>query len=82
MSSVEKVTVELAERSYDILFCPIDSPEAVSAFAALPQKNILVTADSNTAQYLDRLTAALTAAGKTVYHLVFPAGEASKRTKP
>ena len=78
MNSVEKVTVELSERSYDIVFCSIDSASAVSAFAALPQKNILVTADSNTAQYLDRLTAALTAAGKTVYRLVFPAGEASK----
>ena len=78
MYSSEKVTVELGERSYDIIFNSIESDGVIAAFAALPQKNVLVAADSNTAQYLDKLTASLQSAGKTVYSWVFPAGEASK----
>ena len=78
MNSSEKVTVELGERSYDIIFNAIESNAVVEAFAALPQKNVLIAADSNTARYLDKLAASLQAAGKTVYSWVFPAGEASK----
>ena len=78
MNSSEKVTVELGERSYDIIFNSIESGSVIEAFADLPQKNVLIAADSNTAQYLDKLTASLQAAGKTVYSWVFPAGEASK----
>ncbi len=78
MNSSEKVTVELGERSYDIIFNSIESNAVVDAFAALPQKNVLIVADSNTARYLDKLTSSLTSAGKTVFHWVFPAGESSK----
>ena len=78
MSSSEKVTVELGERSYDIIFNSVESDAVIAAFAALPQKNVLVAADSNTAQYLDKLTASLQAAGKRVHSWIFPAGEASK----
>ena len=70
--------VELGERSYDIIFDTIDSPQTIAAFAALPQKNVLISADSNTAKYLPLLTAALEKSGKTVYSWVFPAGESSK----
>ena len=49
-----KVRVELGERSYDIIFSAVDSPQSIAAFAALPQKNVLITADSNTARYLPR----------------------------
>ena len=78
MSAAEKVTVELGERSYDIIFDSIAGSNVIAAFAALPQKNVLIAADSNTSQYLDQLSGALQAAGKTVYSWVFPAGEASK----
>ena len=78
MNTFEKVTVALGERSYDIVFDPIESSDVINAFAALPQKNVLIVADSNTAQYLDRVSASLKAAGKTVYSWVFPAGENSK----
>ena len=78
MNCSEKVTVELGERSYDIIFNSIESSSVIDAFAALPQKNVLVAADSNTALYLDKLSASLQVAGKTVYSWVFPAGEASK----
>ena len=74
----DNVRVELAERSYDIIFQAVDAPQTIAAFAAMPQKNVLIAADSNTAQYLPRLTAALEKSGKTVYQWVFPAGEASK----
>ncbi len=70
--------VELGERSYDIIFDAVDSPQTIAAFAALPQKNVLISADSNTAKYLPVLTAALEKSGKTVYSWVFPAGESSK----
>ena len=78
MNSSEKVTVALGERSYDIIFNAIESDAVIAAFAALPQKNVLIAADSNTAQYLDKLSASLRAAGKQTYFWVFPAGEASK----
>ena len=78
MNSSEKVTVSLGKRSYDIIFNALESNTVISAFAALPQKNVLVAADSNTVQYLDKLTASLQAAGKNVYSWVFPAGESSK----
>ena len=78
MNSVEKVTVELKERSYDIIFDSLDSANVVASLATLPQKNILVVADSNTSIYLNKITSSLTIAGKTVYTWVFPAGEASK----
>jgi len=66
MNRTEKVTVELGERSYDIIFDSVESDAVISAFAALPQKSVLISADSNTAQYLDKVTASLQAAGKTV----------------
>ena len=50
MNSSEKITVSLGERSYDIIFNALKSNTVISAFAALPQKNVLVAADSNTAQ--------------------------------
>lgn len=78
MNRTEKVTVELGERSYDIIFDSVESDAVISAFAALPQKSVLISADSNTAQYLDKVTASLQAAGKTVYSRIFPAGESSK----
>ena len=78
MNIVEKVTVELKERSYDIIFDSLDSANVVASLATLPQKNILVVADSNTSIYLNKITSSLTIAGKTVYTWVFPAGEASK----
>ena len=78
MDTSEKVTVALGERSYDIIFDSLESDSVVSAFAALPQKNVLISADSNTAMYLEKLTGSLQAAGKTVYSWVFPAGESSK----
>ena len=78
MNMVEKVTVELKERSYDIIFDSLDSANVVASLATLPQKNILVVADSNTSIYLNKITFSLTSAGKTVYTWVFPAGEASK----
>ena len=78
MNTSQKVTVALAERSYDIIFDALESPSVVAAFAALPQKNVLIAADSNTSIYLDKLTCSLKAAGKTVCSWVFPAGESSK----
>ncbi len=75
---MEKITVELGERSYDILFNAISSNTVIEAFTALPQKNVLIIADSNTAQYLDKLSSSLKEAGKIVYSWVFPAGEGSK----
>ena len=78
MNIAEKVTVELGERSYDIIFNSIESASVIAALAALPQKNVLVVADSNTSIYLEKVTSSLIAAGKTVYSWVFPAGEASK----
>ena len=78
MSEVPRVRVELGKRSYDIIFCAVDSPAAMAAFAALPQKNVLIAADSNTAQYLPRVKSAMEKSGKTVHTWVFPAGEASK----
>ena len=73
-----KVRVELKERSYDIIFDTVESIAVQSAFAALPQKNVLICADSNTAIYLPRVRAALEKSGKIVHDWVFPAGEASK----
>lgn len=72
------VEVKLAERSYDIIFSAVDSEQCIAAFTALPQKNVLVVADSNTAQYLPRITGALKKSGKQVYSWTFPAGENSK----
>ena len=66
MKTVEKVTVELGDRSYDIIFSSLEDRAVIEAFAALPQKNVLIAADSNTAQYLDRVSNSLKAAGKTV----------------
>ncbi len=40
MNCSEKVTVELGERSYDIIFNSIESSSVIDAFAALPQKNV------------------------------------------
>lgn len=74
----EKVRVDLGDRSYEILFTPLQSDAAVGAFSALPQKNILLTADSNTAAYLPLAAGALEKAGKQVNTFVFPAGESSK----
>ena len=76
--SSDRVRVELAERSYDIIFDAVDSPAVIEAFSALPQKNVLIAADSNTAQFLPRTRAALEKSGKVVYEWVFPAGESSK----
>lgn len=78
MNNAEKVSVELGERSYDIIFSSITDSDVIDAFAALPQKNVLVVADSNTAQYLEKVSTALRSAGKTVFSWIFPAGEASK----
>lgn len=78
MKEVPRVRVELGKRSYDIIFSAVDSPAVLEAFSALPQKNVLITADSNTAQYLPRVAAAMEKSGKTVYSWVLPAGEASK----
>ena len=78
MSIVEKVTVDLKERSYDIIFDAIDSNNVVTSLASLPQKNVLVVADSNTSIYLSKITSSLELAGKTVHSWVFPAGESSK----
>ena len=74
----ETVRVELAERSYDILFDKINSPAVISAFTALPQKNVLICADSNTSHFLPEVKSVLQQSGKTVYEWVFPAGESSK----
>ena len=76
--SSETVRVELAERSYDILFGKINSPAVISAFTALPQKNVLICADSNTSHFLPEVKSVLQQSGKTVYEWVFPAGESSK----
>ena len=76
--SSETVRVELAERSYDILFDKINSPAVISAFTALPQKNVLICADSNTSHFLPEVKSVLQQSGKTVYEWVFPAGESSK----
>ena len=78
MAESDKVRVELGERSYDIIFSPVDSPAVIKALEALPQKNVLVVADSNTACFLPRTCAALEKSGKKVWQWVFPAGEASK----
>ena len=74
----EKVRVDLGERSYDIIFDSVDSPSVIGALSALPQKDVLLTADSNTARFMPRVSAALRAAGKQVYQWTFPAGESSK----
>ena len=66
-----RIHLDLGERSYDIVFQSLDHQSVIEAFAALPQKNVLVAADSNTAVYLDKLTASLKAAGKNVYSWVF-----------
>ena len=78
MDFCEKVRVELGERSYDIIFAPVDSADVVSALKELPQKNILLTADTNTATYLPGVRAVLEKSGKKVWDWVFPAGESSK----
>ncbi|MBE6376083.1 MAG: 3-dehydroquinate synthase [Lentisphaerae bacterium] len=72
------VRVELGSRSYNIVFDRVDSVLVTGEFAALPQKNVLVVADSNTASYLPVVRKALEKSGKTVYDWVFPAGESSK----
>ena len=74
----ERVRVELGERSYDIIFDQVDSPVVTAALRALPQKDVLLCADSNTLRFAPRVAAALKAAGKTVYQWSFPAGEESK----
>ena len=73
-----KIHLDLGERSYDILFAALNSTETIAEFAKLPQKNVLLTADSNTAYYLDTAVNALQQSGKIVHTWVFPAGEASK----
>lgn len=78
MQKCETVRVELAERSYDIIFTGLESEAAVAAFAALPQRHVLLVADSNTAIYLPQATASLEKSGKKVDHFIFPAGESSK----
>lgn len=78
MNECEKVRVELGSRSYDILFTRLDSIHAVNAYAALPAKHVLLTADSNTARYLPLAEAALIRSGKKVDTFIFPAGESSK----
>ena len=40
MNQVEKVTVELGERSYDIVFAALESRAVSEAFAALPQLHL------------------------------------------
>lgn len=74
----ELVHVALGERSYDIRFAALDSPETAAAFAALPRRQVLIVADGNTARYLPVASEALRAAGKEVHSFVFPAGESSK----
>lgn len=78
MEKCDKVRVELGARSYDIIFGAVDCPEVIAALKDLPQKNVLITADSNTAQFLPHTRAALEKSGKQVFQWVFPAGEASK----
>lgn len=78
MNDGKNIRVELGERSYDILFDAVDGGEAMAAISALPQHDVLLVADSHTAQYLPRIAAALEKCGKTVYPWVFPAGEKSK----
>ena len=73
------VRVEHGSRSYNIVFDRVDSVLVTGEFAALPQKNVLVVADSNTASYLPVVRKALEKSGKTVYEWVFPAGESSKK---
>ncbi len=73
-----KIHLDLGERSYDILFAALNSTETIAEFAKLPQKNVLLTADFNTAVYLDLAVTALQQSGKTVNTWIFPAGEASK----
>ena len=73
-----RIHLDLGERSYDILFAALNSQQTVAEFAKLPQKNVLLTADSNTACYIDIAAEALQQSGKTVHTWIFPAGEASK----
>ena len=74
----DAVRVELGDRSYDILFAGLATPEAAAALAALPEKQVLIVADSHTARFLDAAAATLKKAGKEVFDFVFPAGENSK----
>lgn len=74
----EKIRVEPGSRSYDIIFSSLQSDVTVSAFAALPQKHVLLVADSNTVSYLPLAANALEKSGKKVDTFVFPAGESSK----
>ena len=74
---MKTLTVALPGREYEILIAPgLLSRAGERIKAVLPKAKLLfVVTDSNVAPlYLDKLTAALTAAGFTVRSAVVPAG--------
>lgn len=82
MSTSERqtVTVDLADRSYDIVIGHGVLDEAGERIAALaPGTRAIIVSDDNVAPlYLDRMQANLTASGIESFGAVVPAGEASK----
>lgn len=82
MSTPERqtVTVDLADRSYDIVIGHGVLNEAGERIAALaPGARAIIVSDDNVAPlYLDRMQANLTASGIASFGAVVPAGEASK----
>lgn len=72
------VSVELAERSYDIIIDALDSARSRAALAERTAgRRVMLVADSNTAAMGDAVAALCPDA--TIFHrAVFPAGEASK----
>ncbi|MEQ9199331.1 MAG: 3-dehydroquinate synthase [Rhodospirillales bacterium] len=80
MSDIERLTVDLQDRSYDILVGPGLVAQAGAHIAPLLREpRCFVVTDENVAgQYLGPLTESLTAAGLRVEAFVIPAGEASK----
>ncbi|NKB49715.1 MAG: 3-dehydroquinate synthase [Alphaproteobacteria bacterium] len=80
----EQITVDLGQRSYDILIGPglVDSAGAEIA-ARLTTPRAFIITDTNVAPLLsDRLAASLTAAGIDHQTIVLPAGEATKSFGP
>jgi 3-dehydroquinate synthase len=81
---VEQITVDLGQRSYDILIGPglvDDAGAQIASRIATPRAYIIT--DANVAPLLgDRLSASLNAAGIDHETIVLPAGEATKSFGP
>jgi len=78
--NIEKVRVELGDRSYDILVAPNLLDEATKTLAKFVKgRKCLLVSDGNVySRYADQAIACLMKAGAFVYATVFKAGEGSK----